>query len=141
MSENRFLRILRLGANAELAVVAGIVLVLLLVVIPLPPALFDLFLAPRVASSLVFLLIALYTEDPLEFSVFPTLLLILTLYRLALNVGSTRLILSRGEAGRVIEAFGSFVIGGNYAVGIVIFLILIAINFIVINKREGRVSH
>src|SRR5690625_400661 len=140
MSENRLLRLLRLGANAELAVVAGIVLIVLLLVIPLPPALLDLFLATSIASSLVVLLIALYTEDPLEFSVFPTLLLILTLYRLALNVGSTRLILSRGEAGRVIEAFGSFVIGGNYAVGIVIFLILIAINFIVITKGAGRVA-
>src|SRR5690625_6268181 len=100
MSENRLLRLLRLGANAELAVVAGIVLIVLLLVIPLPPALLDLFLATSIASSLVVLVIALYTEDPLEFSDFPTLRLFMILYRLALNVGSTGMILSRVEAVR-----------------------------------------
>jgi flagellar biosynthesis protein FlhA len=86
------------------------------------------------------LLVALYTTDPLEFSVFPAMLLILTLFRLALNVSSTRLILSTGEAGKVIDAFGHFVIGGNYAVGVVLFIILVAINFIVITKGAGRVA-
>jgi flagellar biosynthesis protein FlhA len=133
-------RLIMGGRNAELAVVAGIVFVVLLLVLPVPPLLLDLLLATSVASSLVVLLVALYTEDPLEFSVFPTLLLVLTLYRLALNVSSTRLILARGEAGKVIEAFGAFVIGGNYAVGIVIFLILVTINFIVITKGAGRVA-
>lgn len=140
MSDNPFLRLIRVGGRAELAVVSGIVLIVLLLVLPLPPFLLDLLLATSIASSLVVLLVALYTEDPLEFSIFPTVILILTLYRLALSVGSTRLILSRGEGGRVIEAFGGFVIGGNYAVGIVIFLILIAINFIVITKGAGRVA-
>jgi flagellar biosynthesis protein FlhA len=140
MNKNPFLRLVRVGGHAELAVVASIVFIVLLLVLPLPPLLLDLLLATSIASSLMVLLVALYTEDPLEFSVFPTLLLILTLYRLALNVGSTRLILSRGEAGKVIEAFGTFVIGGNYAVGVVIFLILIAINFIVITKGAGRVA-
>lgn len=140
MNWGAFRRLLRGGGHAEMAVVAAIVFVVLLLVLPLPPLLLDLLLAASIASSLVVLLVSLYTNDPLEFSVFPTLLLILTLYRLALNVASTRLILGRGEAGNVIEAFGNFVIGGNYAVGIVIFLILIAINFIVITKGAGRVA-
>lgn len=140
MNWGAFRRLLRGGGHAELAVVAAIVFVVLLLVLPLPPFMLDMLLAASIASSLVVLLVSLYTDDPLEFSVFPTLLLILTLYRLALNVGSTRLILGQGEAGRVIEAFGNFVIGGNYAVGIVIFLILIAINFIVITKGAGRVA-
>jgi flagellar biosynthesis protein FlhA len=140
MKTSPLLRLIRSGGNAELAVVASIVFIVLLLVLPLPPVLLDMLLAASIASSLVVLLVSLYTEDPVEFSVFPTLLLILTLYRLALNVGSTRLILSRGEAGKVIEAFGTFVIGGNYAVGVVIFLILIAINFIVITKGAGRVA-
>jgi len=126
--------------NAELAVIIGVVFVVVLLVLPLPEALLDLMLALSIATSLVVLLVALYTTDPLEFSVFPTLLLLLTLFRLALNVASTRLILSKGSAGTVIEAFGQFVVGGNYAVGVVIFLILIAINFVVITKGAGRVA-
>ncbi len=125
---------------AEAGVVIGIVGVVTLLVIPLPSPLLDLLLATSIASSLVVLLVALNTTDPLEFSVFPTLLLLMTLYRLALNVSSTRLILGQGSAGKVIEAFGAFVVGGNYAVGIVVFLILVAINFIVITKGAGRVA-
>src|SRR5690554_3155642 len=126
--------------NAELAVIIGVVFVVVLLVLPLPEALLDLMLALSIATSLVVLLVALYTTDPLEFSVFPTLLLLLTLFRLALNVASTRLILSKGSAGTVIEAFGQFVVGGNYAVGVVIFLILITINFVVITKGAGRIA-
>ncbi|MBV9773884.1 MAG: FHIPEP family type III secretion protein, partial [Gemmatimonadetes bacterium] len=100
----------------------------------------DLMLALSIGISLVVLLVSLYTVEPLEFSSFPSLLLILTLFRLALNVSSTRLILSQGHAGKVIQAFGEFVIGGNYAVGMVIFLILVGINFIVITKGAGRVA-
>lgn len=129
-----------LWKHAEVAVVLGIVFVVVLLVLPLPPVLLDLMLTVSIASSIVLLLAAIYTRDPLELSVFPSLLLVLTLFRLALNVSSTRLILSEGEAGKVIEAFGQFVIGGNYAVGVVIFLILIAINFIVITKGAGRVA-
>jgi len=130
----------RWAKTAEIAVVIAVVLILALLVLPLPPVLLDLCLATSLAGSLVVLLVALYTTDPLDFSTFPTLLLLMTLYRLALNVSSTRLILGRGQAGRIIDAFGNFVIGGNYAVGVVIFLILIAINFIVITKGAGRVA-
>jgi flagellar biosynthesis protein FlhA len=129
-----------LHSRSEIAVVAGIVAIVALLVLPLPPVLLDLLLVASMAASLVVLLIALNTTDPLEFSVFPTLLLLLTLFRLALNVSSTRLILGRGTGGKVIEAFGEFAIGGNYAVGLVIFLILIAINFVVITKGAGRVA-
>ncbi|HEY8484255.1 MAG TPA: flagellar biosynthesis protein FlhA [Longimicrobiales bacterium] len=140
MSVAAAFRVAGLRPSGELAVVAGIVSTVALLVLPLPAPLLDLLLAVSIAASVVVLLVALYVTDPLEFSVFPTLLLLLTLYRLALNVSSTRLILSRGEAGKVIEAFGAFVIGGNYAVGLVIFLILIAINFVVITKGAGRVA-
>jgi flagellar biosynthesis protein FlhA len=126
--------------NAEMGLAIAVVFVIGLLVVPLPPALLDLFLATSIGLSLVVLLTALQTQDALEFSSFPALLLLLTLFRLALNVSSTRLILSRGEAGQVIHAFGAFVIGGNYAVGLVIFLILIGINFIVITKGAGRVA-
>jgi flagellar biosynthesis protein FlhA len=102
--------------------------------------LLDLMLATSIGASLVVLLVALNTTDPLEFSGFPSMLLLLTLFRLALNVCTTRLILGQGHAGSVVQAFGEFVIGGNYAVGLVLFLILIAINFIVITKGAGRVA-
>ncbi len=126
--------------NSEVLVVAGVVAVVGLLVFPLPPALLDLGLAFSIAASLLVILVALYIERPLQFSSFPALLLLLTLYRLALNVNSTRLILATGEAGKVIESFGEFVIGGNAVVGVVIFLILVAINFIVITKGAGRVA-
>ncbi|MGH7504247.1 MAG: flagellar biosynthesis protein FlhA [Longimicrobiales bacterium] len=126
--------------TSEVAVVVGVVFMLALLVVPLPPFLLDLLLAASIASSIVVLLVSLYTVDPLEFSIFPTALLLLTLFRLALNVSSTRLILARGEAGKVIEAFGQFVIGGNYAVGIILFIILIIINFVVITKGAGRIA-
>ncbi len=126
--------------NAEVGLAIGVVFVIALLVVPLPAVLLDLFLATAIGLSVVVLLVALYTTDPLEFSSFPALLLLLTLFRLALNVSSTRLILAKGHAGEVIQAFGQFVVGGNYAVGIVLFLILIGINFIVITKGAGRVA-
>ncbi|HEU4629153.1 MAG TPA: flagellar biosynthesis protein FlhA [Gemmatimonadaceae bacterium] len=126
--------------NAELGLAIGVMFIIALLVVPLPPILLDLFLATAISASIVVLLVALYTTDPLEFSSFPALLLILTLFRLALNVASTRLILAEAHAGQVIQAFGEFVIGGNYAVGLVLFLILIGINFIVITKGAGRVA-
>ncbi len=129
-----------LRKNGELVVVIGIVFVVGLMVLPLPGAILDLFLALSIGTSILVLLTALYTDRPLDFSSFPALLLVLTLYRLALNVSSTRLILGKGEGGKVIESFGDFVIGGNYAVGAVIFLVLIGINFIVISKGAGRVA-
>jgi flagellar biosynthesis protein FlhA len=129
------------------AVGAPLVLFLLLamVVVPLPPLALDLFFTLNIALSLVVLLAVLYALRPLDFTVFPTVLLIATLFRLALNVASTRVVLLNGHeggdaAGKVIEAFGAFVIGGNYAVGFVVFAILTIINFAVITKGAGRVS-
>ena len=126
--------------NAEMVLAVAVVFVIGLLIVPLPPFLLDLFLATSIGLSLVVLLTTMQTSDPLEFSSFPALLLLLTLFRLALNVSSTRLILAEGHAGQVIQAFGQFVIGGNYAVGLVLFLILIGINFIVITKGAGRVA-
>ncbi len=125
---------------AEIAVALVVVMILALIIVPLPPVMLDLFLAASIGSSLVVLLVALYTTNPLDFSSFPALILLLTLFRIGLNVSSTRLILTEAHAGKVIEAFGQFVIGGNYAVGVVIFLILIGINFIVITKGAGRIA-
>jgi flagellar biosynthesis protein FlhA len=126
--------------RAEIALALAVVFVIALIVLPLPPLLLDLCLAASIGLSLTVLLVSLYNTNPLDFSSFPSLILLLTLFRIGLNVSSTRLILSRGEAGQVIEAFGAFVIGGNYAVGVVIFLILVGINFIVITKGAGRIA-
>ncbi|MBN1240828.1 MAG: flagellar biosynthesis protein FlhA [Gammaproteobacteria bacterium] len=118
---------------------------LAMVVIPLPPLLLDVLFTFNIALSLIVILMAVYTQRPLDFSIFPTVLLVATLLRLALNIASTRVVLLNGHtgtdaAGRVIEAFGEFVIGGNYAVGLVVFAILVIINFVVVTKGAGRVS-
>ncbi len=120
-------------------------MLLAMVVLPLPPFLLDLFFTFNIALSLIVLLVVVYALRPLDFGVFPSLLLVATLLRLALNVASTRVVLLEGHnggdaAGKVIEAFGSFVIGGNYAVGLVVFAILVIINFVVVTKGAGRVS-
>ncbi|MCT7941617.1 MULTISPECIES: flagellar biosynthesis protein FlhA [Shewanella] len=116
-----------------------------MVVLPIPPFLLDILFSFNIALALVVLLVAIYTDRPLDFAAFPTVLLVATLLRLALNVASTRVVLLEGHngadaAGKVIEAFGSVVIGGNYAVGLVVFLILIIINFAVVTKGAGRIS-
>ncbi len=129
-----------LAGNAEMLLAIGVVIVVALLVVPLPPFLLDALLATSFALSLVVLLVTMSTRDPLEFSIFPSLLLLITLLRLGLNVSSTRLILGTGHAGQVIAAFGDFVIGGNVVVGLVIFLILVVINFMVITKGAGRVA-
>ena len=126
--------------GAELVLGIGVVSIIALLMVPLPGVILDLLIAASIGSSLVVLLVSLNTTDPLEFSSFPQVLLILTLFRLALNVSSTRLILGTGHAGAIIQAFGEFVIGGNYAVGLVLFLILVGINFIVVTKGAGRVA-
>jgi flagellar biosynthesis protein FlhA len=122
-----------------------IILVLAMMVLPLPTLLLDLLFTFNIALSVIVLLVALYTLKPLEFSVFPTILLVTTLLRLSLNVASTRVILLEGHtgpdaAGQVIEAFGHFLIGGNYAVGLIVFIILVVINFVVITKGAGRIA-
>ncbi|MFY0542773.1 flagellar biosynthesis protein FlhA [Brevibacillus sp. H7] len=111
-----------------------------MMVIPLPSELLDLLLIVNISLSLTILLVSMYTKEALQFSIFPTLLLITTLFRLSLNVSTTRNILSHGEGGKVIEAFGHFVVGGNQVVGFVVFLILIIIQFIVITKGSERVA-
>ncbi|MDB4917739.1 MAG: flagellar biosynthesis protein FlhA [Gemmatimonadetes bacterium] len=127
-------------SGAEIVLAVAVVGIIALLMVPLPPIILDLLIAGSIGSALVVLLVSLNTTDPLEFSSFPQVLLILTLFRLALNVSSTRLILGQGHAGAIIQSFGEFVIGGNYVVGLVIFLILIGINFIVITKGAGRVA-
>jgi flagellar biosynthesis protein FlhA len=109
-------------------------------IIPMPPVFMDMMLTLDIALGLLVLVVVLYTTEPLQLSVFPGLLLMMTLYRLSLNVASTRLILSEGYAGRIIESFGSFVVGGNYVVGIIIFAILVIINFVVLTKGAGRIA-
>src|SRR5690554_3134912 len=118
---------------------------LAMIVIPLPPLVLDVLFTFNIALSLLVILMSVYTQRPLDFSIFPTVLLVATLLRLALNIASTRVVLLYGHtgtdaAGRVIEAFGEFVIGGNYAVGLVVFAILVIINFVVVTKGAGRVS-
>ncbi|MEW6302718.1 MAG: flagellar biosynthesis protein FlhA [Verrucomicrobiota bacterium] len=130
----------RLLRQGDLWLVLGVFGTVLLLVLPVPPLLLDLLLAFSIALSLLILLIILYVEQPADFTGFPTLLLFVTLFRLGLNVASTRLILLDGYAGHIIEAFGNFVVRGNYVVGLVIFCILILINFVVITKGAGRIA-
>jgi len=125
---------------ADAGTAIGVIAIIALLIVPLPPFLLDLLLTLSIGSALVVLLVSLYVTDPLEFSSFPAMLLVLTLFRLALNVSTTRLILGEAHAGEVVKVFGEFVIGGNYVVGLVIFLILVGINFIVITKGAARVA-
>ena len=122
-----------------------LVVMLGMMVLPLPPLVLDLVFTFNIALGLIVLLVVVYTLKPLEFAIFPTVLLVATLLRLALNVASTRVIMLRGHegtdaAGQVIQAFGEFVVGGNYAVGLVVFAILIIINFVVVTKGAGRIA-
>jgi flagellar biosynthesis protein FlhA len=126
--------------HGDLWLITGIFGAILLLILPVAPAFLDSLLATSIALSLLTLLIILYVRQPSDFSSFPTLLLFLTLFRLSLNVASTRLILLDGYAGHIIEAFGNFVVRGNYVVGLVVFLILVLINFIVITKGAGRIA-
>lgn len=128
------------SSSAETYLAIGVVAVVALLVVPLPSFLLDLLLATSLGLSMVVLLVVLSARDPIEFSIFPSFLLLITLFRLGLNVSSTRLILSTGHAGQVIAAFGNFVIGGNFVVGLVIFLILVVINFVVITKGASRIA-
>lgn len=130
----------RLTKYSDILVAGLVVLILVMMVVPLPAFLLDALLVFNITCSLVILLLTMYTQDALEFSSFPSMLLIATLFRLALNVSSTRLILLHGYAGRVIEAFGNFVVGGNYVVGMVVFIILVIIQFVVITNGAGRVA-
>ncbi len=126
--------------RADLIFTGGLFLTVLLLIMPIPAFMLDTFLALNLGLSLLVLLAITYVKDPPEFSSFPTLLLALTLFRLALNISTTRQVLVHGYAGQVIEAFGHFVIQGNYIVGAVVFLILVVINFVVITKGAGRIA-
>lgn len=126
--------------NLDVLIAFVIIGIVLMIIIPLPTFLLDILLALNISISVVIMLLTMFTTEVLQFSVFPTLLLITTLFRLALNVSSTRLILKDAYAGEIIEAFGSFVVGGNYVVGIIIFLIIMVIQFMVITNGSGRVA-
>jgi flagellar biosynthesis protein FlhA len=131
--------------NSDLFIAFAVVAILVFMIIPLPAMLLDLLIAFNITSALVILLASMYTLSPLELSTFPSILLLITLFRLSLNVASTRVILIHGNegamaAGKVIQAFGNFVVGGNYLVGIIVFIILVVINFMVITKGAGRIA-
>lgn len=136
-SESRLGQAIRNGDYVLALILFAVVIVLIL---PVPKLLLDFLLTVSIAFSVLVLLIIVYVREPVKLSVFPSVLLITTLYRLALNVASTRLILLEGDAGKVIASFGDFVVGGNYFVGAVVFLILVIVNFIVITKGSGRIA-
>ncbi len=145
MDFKKILNALKMITGLGLGAPLLIVMLLALLILPLPPFVLDLFFTFNIAFSLIILLVVIYTTKPLEFAAFPTVILVATLLRLALNVASTRVVLLRGHeggdaAGKVIEAFGAFVVGGNFAVGIVVFAILVVINFVVVTKGAGRVA-
>lgn len=145
MQETTFFQQVKFLANGNVAIPLILVAILGMMILPVPPFLLDMLFTFNIALALVVLLVCVYSLRPVEFAIFPTILLVATLLRLALNVASTRVILLEGHeggdsAGKVIEAFGEVVIGGNYAVGLVVFAILMIINFVVVTKGAGRVS-
>ena len=129
-----------IARQADVAIAGLVILIVGMMVIPLPPALLSMLIVTNLAVAIMILLIAMYTQEVLEFSIFPSLLLLVTLFRLSINVASTRLILLGGSAGAVIESFGNFVVGGSVVVGIVVFLILLVVQFVVITNGAGRVA-
>jgi flagellar biosynthesis protein FlhA len=147
-SPNAMMTPKELGAfirRGDIAMAMGILIILVVLIVPLPPFLLDLLLATSLILSVLILMTSLFIVTPLEFSSFPTVLLIATMLRLALNLASTRLILQNGHtgpgaAGHVIEAFGAFVIGGNFVIGLIVFIILMIVNFVVITKGSGRIA-
>ncbi len=130
----------RLQNSPDVAIAVGTLGILVLLLFPLPTPLVDILLALNITFSLLVLLVAIYIRHPLELSIFPSLLLLTTLFRLGLNVATTRLILGQADAGEIIRAFGGFVVAGNYVVGFIIFLILVLINFVVIVKGSNRIA-
>ena len=144
MAQNDVLSVIKQRPQ-ELLVAAGIIVILGVMVMPIPTFLLDILISFSITFALIILMVAVFMLSPLEFSVFPSLLLVITLLRLSLNIASTRIILLNGDqgasaAGEVIRSFGSFVVGGNFVVGTVIFIILVMINFIVITKGSVRTS-
>lgn len=142
---NVTLKSFSLAGWGEILLGASVVAILMVMILPMPTHLLDLLLTFNITFGIIILLTCMYTLKPLDFSIFPSLLLIVTLFRLSLNVASTRLILLKGSegtaaAGQVIKAFGGFVVGGNYVVGLIVFIILVVINFVVITKGAGRIA-
>ena len=131
---------MRFSKYSDVMLALGLVGILVVMIIPVPPFMMDLLLTLDISLALVILVVVLYITEPLQLSVFPSLLLIATLFRLSLNVATTRLILGQAYAGRLIESFGTFVVGGNYVVGIIIFAILVIINFVVLTKGAQRIA-
>ncbi|MCU0306406.1 MAG: flagellar biosynthesis protein FlhA [Thermoleophilia bacterium] len=130
----------KLLGHGDLLIAGLVVGIVVMMVVPLPKPLLDVLLTLNISAALAVLMATFYTKEPLQFSIFPSLLLVATLFRLALNISSTRLILLDGDAGEVIEAFGNFVVGGNVVVGLIVFMILIVIQFVVITNGAGRVA-
>src|SRR5437763_1628096 len=130
----------KLAKHTDLLAAAAVVLVVVMMVIPLPTFLVDMFITMNICGALTILVSTMYLSRTLDFSSFPSLLLLTTLFRLAINVSVTRLVLLHGDAGHVVKAFGEFVVGGNIVVGLVVFLILVVIQFIVITNGAGRVA-
>ncbi len=133
-------RMNRLLKQSDVMLGLGVVAIVVMLILPLPTLLLDVLITIDIASAVLILLLTLYTVEPLNLSVFPSLLLIITLFRLALNVSASRLILLHANAGEVVSAFGNFVVGGNYVVGIVVFLLLVIIQYVVITNGAGRVA-
>ena len=127
-------------ANSNVLSALAVLAIIGLMIMPVNPMVLDLLITFNIAFAVVILLVSLYLKEPLQFSSFPSLLLIVTLFRLSLNVASTRLILSKGGAGKVIASFGDFVIGGNYVIGVIVFAILVIVQFVVITKGSGRIA-
>src|SRR4051794_34442154 len=130
----------KVGKHADLAAAGGVVLIVAMLIIPLPPLLLDFFITLNISAALMIVVATMYVPRALDFSAFPTVLLLTTLFRLAINVSVTRLVLLHGDAGKVVQAFGNFVVGGNVIVGLVVFLILIVIQLTVITNGAGRVA-
>jgi len=130
----------KLLEHSDVLIAIIVISIIMMMIVPMKPVVLDVLLTFNISFSLIILLVAMFNTDPLEFSVFPSLLLVMTLLRLSLNISSTRLILLYADAGQVIASFGSFVVGGNTVVGLVIFLIIVVIQFIVITKGAERVS-
>src|SRR5215475_1123614 len=126
--------------HTDLLAAVGVVVVVTMLVVPLPPMILDLFITVNISAALAVAVATMYLSRPLDFSAFPSLLLLTTMFRLAINVSVTRLILTKGSAGSVVHDFGQFVVGGNVVIGLVIFLILVVIQFVVVTNGAGRVA-
>lgn len=132
--------LMMITARQDIFLAVMLLVAIFMMILPLPTVMVDVLIAINLAFSVILLMISIYLRDPLEFSVFPSLLLITTLYRLALTISTTRLVLLQHDAGQIVEAFGQFVVGGNLAVGLIIFTIITVVQFIVITKGSERVA-